>query len=348
MQRSGESSKVSRFIAVVAALLAVAAVGAGCGESDTEEASAEGVKKVSLQLSWFADATQPGIAVAQQKGYYKDEGLDLEVVPGGPNNDGVASVASGKADIGNASDSGAFITAVSEDIPIKAFAVSVQEHPYAFFSMPDTPLEDPSDLEGLQVGAPATAEVLLKGFLAQNDMSQDDLGGFTPVSFEPTPLLQGKIDAWGAWLTDVPQLEQLPEGYHALQLWDHGLQQYGEIYYARPDYIEKNGDVLEAFLRATARGWMDVRDNPEEAAKLTAAEFPDVVAADAQKVHEAMVPLVWNEKAEENGYGQMDPAVWEEQIALWDSLGQFEGEAPALDDVMTTETLDATEEDRKG
>jgi NitT/TauT family transport system substrate-binding protein len=349
---SAKSWKACRWTAVLCAL-AIGAFGVGaCGDDDDDDAASGGTAKkemrdLSLQLSWFADATQPALAVGLQKGYYEDEGINLEVIPGGPNNDGVASVASGKADIGDASDSGAFIMAVAQGIPIKAFAVSVQEHPYAFFSMPDTPLESPEDLKGLQVGAPATAEVLLKGFLAQNGMTEEDLGGFTPVSFEPTPLLQGKIDAWGAWLTDVPQLEQLPDGYHALQLWDNGLQQYGEIYYARPDFLAENGDVVQAFLRATARAWKDVQANPQEAAELTAKQYPDVKAADAQKVQEAFVPLVWNDKAEQNGWGQMDPAVWQEQIDLWDELGQFEDEAPALEDVIDTDALEATVEDRK-
>jgi len=148
------------------------------------------------------------------------EGLDVTIDAGGPSIDGVAMVASGQADIGQLSSSPSLMLAVSEGVPIKAFATGAQEHPYTFFSLPENPLNSPEDFAGLHVGTQATGEILLNAMLAANDMTRDDIADFTAVGADVTPLLSGQVDVWTGWLTNTAQLNQLPEGSHQLRLWD--------------------------------------------------------------------------------------------------------------------------------
>lgn len=346
----------------------VAAVLAGCGGDDepentgsettsgevtsSEESPPEDLTKIKYQLGWFVDEGQTGIAVAQEKGYFAEEGIELEIVPGGPNNDGVAPVASGQAQIGQASSSPALMLAVSQGIPIQAFAVQGQEHPYAYITMPDTPLETPEDLKGLNIGVPATGVELVEAMLAANDMTMDDIGGITNISFDIRPLLQGKVDVWGGWLTDVSQLNLLPEGYHAMRLWDVGVQLYSTINYANPDYIKDNPDVVEGFLRAAAKGWADTRADVTGSVEILLDRYPDLESGagstveDLSKAVEVFMETMYTDATQENGWGQMDPEVWQKQIDLWDETGRFEKEPPAVDDVITMEPLEATEDDR--
>jgi len=80
-----------------------------------------------------------GEVVAKRMGYFEEEKLNLAIQPGGPNMDGIAVVASGRYEVGQISSSPSLMLAASQGIPIKSFAVNVQKHPYAFFSLPANP-----------------------------------------------------------------------------------------------------------------------------------------------------------------------------------------------------------------
>jgi len=342
----------------------IAAVLVGCGGDDDEPATgsdtgsetvseeAPETTKIVYQLGWFVDEGMTGIVVAQEKGYFAEEGIELEIRPGGPNNDGIAPVASGQAQIGHASSSPALMLAVSQGIPIQAFGAQLQEHPYAYITMPDTPLETPQDLEGLNIGVPATGVELVEAMLAANDMSMDDLGGITNISFDVRPLLQGRIDVWGGWLTDVSQLELLPEGYHSLRLWDAGVPLYAAINYANPQWLEDNPELAEGFLRAAARGWADVRADVEGSVELMLEKYPDLESGAGSTVPELaeaveiLMEYMYTDASEADGWGAMDPDVWQSQIDLWTETDRFEEEPPTVDEVITMEPLEATVDDR--
>ena len=88
------------------------------------DALAQGAQQTSinLQLGWLPGNNQIGEVVAKQLGYYAQEGLDVQIQPGGPNIDGVAIVASGRFEVGQLASSPSLMLAVSQDIPVKCFS----------------------------------------------------------------------------------------------------------------------------------------------------------------------------------------------------------------------------------
>src|ERR1700719_135936 len=102
---------------------------------NVRNARAADLQTIEMQLGWIGGGNQLGEVAAQQLGYYAEEHLELKIIPGGPHNDGVASVASGRSAVGQVSSSPSLMLAVSQDLPIRCFAVSAQKHPYAFFSL---------------------------------------------------------------------------------------------------------------------------------------------------------------------------------------------------------------------
>ena len=92
--------------------------------------SAAGEFKVSMQLGWLASNGILGEVAADKLGYFADEGLTLDVVAGGPNIDGVASVASGRSNLGSISSSPSLMLARAAGIPIKCIAAGYQQHPF--------------------------------------------------------------------------------------------------------------------------------------------------------------------------------------------------------------------------
>ena len=114
----------------------------------TVEALAAGKAKVNMQLGWLASNGIMGEVVARRMGFYAEEGIELEVTPGGPGVDGVASVAAGRAQVGHLSSSPSLMLARSAGIPIKAFAAGYQKHPFTYFSLESNPIRTPRDMIG--------------------------------------------------------------------------------------------------------------------------------------------------------------------------------------------------------
>ena len=146
-------------------LAGAAALGAGFVGVD---AGAQARPVVNMQLGWLLSGNQLGEACAKQLGYYDQEGIELRIQPGGPSIDGVAIVASGRFEVGQVSSSPSLMLAVSQDIPVRCFAVGAQQHPYTFFSLKKNPVREPKDLIGKKVGIQATGVTLLRALLAKN------------------------------------------------------------------------------------------------------------------------------------------------------------------------------------
>src|SRR6267154_1912630 len=267
---------------------------------------------VNLQLGWLAGNNQVGEVAAKHLGYFEEEKLNLAIQPGGPSIDGVAIVASG-----------------------------LQQHPYAYFSLPKKPVRTAKDLVGKKVGIQATAKVLLNALMKKHDIAEKDVE-IVIIGSEMTPILTGQTDVVSGWITNTTTLKPLGPDRIDLRLWDAGVRLYALPYYATKDTIEKKADMLAAYTRAASRGWEYALKNPEKAAAFLVKEYPNLTLADEIEGSKALLTFAFNANTQANGWGAFDPAVWQEQITLYDELKQFTAGAPKLQDVMTTKILDAT------
>jgi len=315
-----------------------------CLATLTETAGATATP-LNMQLGWLGGGNQLGEVCALRLGYFEKEGLDFKIQPGGPNNDGIAVVASGRYEVGQVSSSPSLMLAVSQDLPIKCFAVSAQKHPYAFFSLPKNPVRKPADFAGKRVGIQATGVILLRALMAKNGIDPGEVKIVT-IGSDMSPLLTGQVDVVTGWLTNVTALSVLGPDRVALRLWDTGVRLYANPYYATTETLAKNGDTLVRFLRAAGRGWDYAYSNRDKAIAFLVEVFPNLVAADERAAADVMLDYCFDEHTRSHGYGTMDPMIWQEQITLWSSLGQFSKRTPSVDEVMTTQILDATADTR--
>jgi NitT/TauT family transport system substrate-binding protein len=308
-------------------------------------AQAAGKTTVNLQLGWLAGNNQIGEVVAKQLGYYAAEGLDVQIQPGGPNIDGVAIVASGRFECGQLASSPSLMLAVSQDIPVKCFASGLQQHPYTFFSLKKKPVATPKDMVGKKVGIQPTGVVLLKALLAKNNIPESGVEIVT-IGADMSPLLTGQVDVVTGWQTNVTALKPLGPDRVDLRLWDAGVRLYALPYYATVKTIQTRQDVLQKFLRATAKGYAYANGNRDAAADLLVKEYPNLNRNDEKVGIDAMMSYAFNDLTKANGWGTMDPAVWQDQISLYSQLGQVSKRTPKLDEVMTMEVLNATRDAR--
>ncbi|WP_439403980.1 ABC transporter substrate-binding protein [Bradyrhizobium sp. DASA03076] len=324
---------------------AALAVGAALSPITTRRSRAASLQTVNMQLGWITGGNQIGEVVAKRLGYFEQENINFAIQPGGPNIDGVAIVASGRYEIGQLSSSPSLMLAASQGIPVTCFAVGAQEHPYAFFSLPKTPIRKPQDMIGRKVGVQATGQVLLTALLRRNGIPEDKVQKVI-VGSDMTPLLTGQVDAITGWRTNTTALKVLGPEIITMRLWDNGVRLYALPYYTTTDFLKTKPDLLAGFLRAAGRGWAYAKANPEKAVDLLVQEYPNLVRADELEALPIMLNAEFTERTKTFAWGSFDPAVWQEQIDLHDELKQFAAGKPKLEQVMTTRILDMTANDR--
>src|SRR5271170_1686039 len=325
-------------------LLLKAAIAGGAIITVAGRASAA-TATVNMQLGWLGGGNQIGEVAAFQLGYFEQEGLDFKIQPGGPNNDGIAVVASGRYEVGQVSSSPSLMLAVSQDIPIRCFAVSAQKHPYAFFSLPKNPVRTPADFPGKKVGIQATGVILLRALLAKNKIDPKEVEVVT-IGSDMMPLMTGQVDVVTGWVTNTTALKALGPDRVELRLWDTGVHLYASPYYATTDMLSGNPDLVVRFLSAASRGWAYAYADRDAAIVLLIKEFPNLNAADERAAADVMLSYCFDDSTKVSGYGTMDPKVWQDQIDTWSGLGQFSKRTPKLDEVMTMEILNATQDSR--
>jgi NitT/TauT family transport system substrate-binding protein len=330
-------------------LVACLAAGGGsllpaCAEAPGSSGSG-GTNAFTLQLGWLVTNGVIGEIAAIEKGFYEEAGITVSIRPGGPNNDGISAVASGSAQVGRYSSSPRIMLAQSKGLPLQAIAAGVQKHPYAYFSLPENPVRSAQDLVGKTVGIQQTAEVLLDAVLAKNGIDKSDLT-VKIIGSDMTPLVTGQVDVVSGWVINVGQLQVLPEDYVTTLLWDLGIQLYAYPYYTTGAMLDSSADQLAGFIGATAKGWGWARENIEEAVGLLLERAPELDREEQVSGAERLMQYMWTEETAANGWGAMSRQTWQSQIETWASLDQFQGDAPSVEEVMTTSVLEASASSR--
>lgn len=305
-----------------------------------------GQRDASLQLGWLISEGQLGEAVALAKGYYADNGIKLSIQPGGPSIDGVSLVASGRSQLGEVSSSPSLMLARSQGIPVKAFAVGTQEHPYAYVSKPEKPVHEPKDLIGKKVGTQATGQILLSALLAKNDIDPGDVE-VVIIGADVTPLTTGQVDVWTGWLSNTTAMKPLEGKFESMRLWDAGIHLYGYPYYTTDSVLKDQRELVEKWTAATAQGWLFAKDNLKEAAEAVVKLQPTLKAEDIEDQGKVLLDYSFNDDTAADGWGTMKKETWQSQLDMWDQLKQFKGAAPKLEDITTFDVLDATKDARK-
>jgi NitT/TauT family transport system substrate-binding protein len=238
--------------------------------------------------------------VALDKGYYKAENLDVNILRGQGSIDTVKKVGSGAALVGFA-DAGALVLARANDsIPVKLFAIVYKKPPHALFSLAETGIKVPKDLEGKTLAdTPFSAiPVIFKEYALVAGIDQSKVK-WTRVegSSLPALLATGRADAVGQFTVGEPLIASVaaPKKVTRLAFKDVGLDYYGNGLVATEQTIREQPGLLKAFARATLKGLRDAFANPAEAGiilnKYQKQIAPDVGQGETELVKElAIVP----------------------------------------------------------
>ena len=225
------------------------------------------LREMNVVLDWYPNALHTFIYTAIERGYYEEEGLDVHIQFPANDNDALALVAAGRAQIGLYYEHDIIQAVANQNVGIKSIGAVVQAPLNIILSLKDKNILSPKDLEGKTIGYSGTAlsESLVYTMMQAVGASIDDVE-MVNVGFElMSSMTTGNVDATIGCLVnhEVPELEH--EGFEVnyFSVSDYGIPNYYEgVFLANNDMIENEPEVLEAFLRASAKGFEDFKADP--------------------------------------------------------------------------------------
>jgi NitT/TauT family transport system substrate-binding protein len=248
--------------------------------------------------------------VAVAKGYFKEEKLNVTVVPSKGTADAIRAVDTGIAQIGFIDVPS--LVAAGSGSNVKMVAVNYQKPPYCVFSLnPGANVTSPKDMVGLEFGS-STASFVWKihqAFMKMHGLDPSTLRVVNIDGAARVPMLAArKVQAIDLFVMSEPGIRRAVKDAEpkCLLLGDHGLDIYANGIGVTEDFLQKNPEVVRAFVRAALRGWKDALANPEEASRLQVqfvkALDPGIIVEELHIVRRlAVVP-----DTEKNGLGWMN------------------------------------------
>jgi len=344
MAREHRGITVTRRDLLRGGAYALAAAGAGLSLLVPRNGRAE-TPKVVVKYDWLMSNGQIGDIVALDKKFYEEQGLAVEFSPGGPNSATVPPVVTGDAALGQFSDSAQLLLARASGVPVKIIACGYRMAPFAFYSLPKAPIRTVQDMIGKRIGIQPTARFVLDAILSKNRIDPSQLT-ITNIGFDMMPLVAEQVDAVTGWITNTQALSVIGPDRIDLMMGDTGLPSYANVYFATDDAVANNADALARFIRAAAKGWGWTHQNPKEAVEIAVAAYPQLDKAVELATIDRVLSLSFDAATAKDGWGAFEPASVQEQISVYDAIGQFPGGAPKLEDCITTAILEMTAKDR--
>lgn len=348
-------STLSRRVGTIAAaVIASALVLSGCASGDTAPAASGGSDEevsygeISVQYSWIKNEEFAGEFYAYENGYYDEAGFSDVIGVAGPDT-GVAKLLSGTVQVA-LSDAASVGAAVAEqDAPLKIIGATFQKNPFTILSLADGgDIATPEDLIGKKIGVQDSNASVFAALLAANDIDPSELE-IVPVDFDPTPLINGEVDGFMAYLTNEAITVEMA-GYPVTNLAyaENGLPYVAETFTVTDQYLAENRDLIKAFLTAEIKGWTDTFTQPidgtvslvtkyyNESAAAGELTFGELDPAKVAAGIEAQALLISTEETESNGLFTISDDLKEQTLASLATSGW----KLTVDDLFDTTIID--------
>ena len=264
--------------------------------------------KVSFGTNWVAEAEHGGFFQAVADGTYNKCGLDVTIVPGGPNSNNRMLLTAGKLDFYMAANSLMSFDAVANNVPLVAVAAVFQKDPQVLLTHPE---DKATKLEDLK---PLTLFVSKEGMTTYFLWLKSEYGfsdkNVRPYTFNPQPFIATPKSAMQGYVTSEPFAVEKAAGFKPgiFLLADYGFNDYSTLIETRRDVIDKNPDLVQRFVDASMIGWYNYLYGDNSAAnalirKLNPEMTDEMLANSLAKMKE--YGIVDSGDALKNGIGAM-------------------------------------------
>ncbi len=264
------------------------------------------METVRLQLKWLHQFQFAGYYAAVEKNYYADAGLQVELIEASPNRSPMQAVINGEAEYGVSTSD--IVRLRSEGHPVVALAVIFQHSPLALISSQDAGIETIHDLSGKKIMMQDGSADLLS-MLKEEGLPLDEIE-FVPHSFSHQSLVNQEVQAISGYNTNEPYSLNL-SGITPLIFSPQsvGIDFYGDALFTTEAQIQKNPAQVEAFRKASLRGWEYALDHPEEIIDLILSKYSKRKSKEELEFEaEKTISLV---RADLVTLGHMNPKRWQ-------------------------------------
>ena len=318
-------AKMALAAALVSVLLLVVAA---CGGGDPERTS------VKLAMDWYPNSNHTGLFVAKQKGYFEEEGLDVDMYTPVDPSAVLQTVGAGEDDFG-ISYQPDLLLARGQGVPVVAVTVMVQHPLNSVMALASSGIERPRDLVGKKVGYPGipTNEPLLETMLKADGARGLEDVELVNVGFDLAPaLIGGRVDAVvGAYWTHESILIE-NEGYpvNIMRMEEWGVPDYYElVIVASEDTIANRPDVVEGFVRAVRRGYQDAVADPQGGVDVLLELGGEEVDEAIERPGADLLAPLW--QTDSAGFGSQQASKWESFTEWMQESGLLSEDVQAQD-----------------
>jgi NitT/TauT family transport system substrate-binding protein len=320
---------IASHLKSVCRLLVATVLSALLATSLVSGAAAAELTKLRLQLDWLPSGYHAPIFLALQKGYYKDAGIDLQIIDGQGTNNALQAAASGNADIVLANYA-TMIQSVSTGMDLLAVGGLIQRLPDAIVSLASHPINVPKDLEGTTIATTPgdAAAKLLPAFL---EAAKVDASKVTVISTAPgqtaNAVLGGSAASMPGWSFTDALIVAAKKPIAKPILWsDYGINILGVGFVTSKSYAAKNGALVKAFMAATAKAYKEGLADPDAAIAAMVAARP-LVDKDLQLTQlKGFPPFVHSAKSEGKPFGWTSPDDWSQTDDLLKKYFDMKGD----------------------
>jgi NitT/TauT family transport system substrate-binding protein len=258
---------------VATVLCSACLLGGVAGGTGQAQAQDQKLTDITFSLDFITLGRHAPFYVALEKGYYKEAGLNVNIVPAKGTAQAIQNVESGIAQIGF-TDIASLVVAHAEGSTVKAVAVIYQKAPFCFFSLdPGANVRSVKDFVGLRVGSNTGSYITN---IARAMMRKEGLDPSTlqMESIEPSAriamLATRQIPAIDFFIMTKPAMERAVNDAKVVTFLfaDHGLDLYSNGIGAKGSYLEEHPDIVKGFVNATLRGYQYTFAHMEEAADI--------------------------------------------------------------------------------
>jgi NitT/TauT family transport system substrate-binding protein len=272
---------------------------------------------IKFTLDWKFQGPTAQFIVAQEKGYFADEGLDVTIDSGNGSAGAVTRVASGAYQMGFA-DINALVEfmAANPGQPIKSVMMLYDAPPFGVYALKSSGIKEPKDLVGRTLGAPVF-DASYKLFPAFAHQVGIDPAAVPRVNMDPplreAMLVRGDVDAITGHdfssMLDLMAKGVAKDDIVAMLYADYGMDFYGSSIIASGAFIDQHPDAVAGFNRAVAKGLKDVIADPAAAVALVADYDPLIdQKLEVERLNMAIERNILTPHVKQAGFGDVDPA----------------------------------------
>lgn len=248
-----------------------------CAAALSGPAGAQVLDKVTFGTNWVAEGEHGGFYQAVADGTYRKYGLDVTIVPGGPNANNRILLVVGKIDFFMSANTLQGFDAVARDVPTVDVAAMFQKDPQVLLAHPDRGIDKFTDLRNLTLFVSSEGVATYYQWLKADYGFKEDK--VKPYTFNPQPFLVDKASAMQGYVTSEPFAVE-KEGKFRPKIFllaDEGFSAYSTLIETRREVVEKKPDVVQRFVDASVIGWYNyLYGNNAPANMLIKSQNPEI------------------------------------------------------------------------